>query len=111
MFYDTRRYLLKRGAVAVFRPYELHYGESADLGDYERYVVNFSEEYIKKVLGSEEKAADILSQIKSGIFYLSESQTEFIFTLLLLTTYALRMSQIRRHRLILFMSSAQWSRL
>lgn len=111
MFYDTRRYLLKRGAVAVFRPYELHYGESADLGDYERCVVNFSEEYIKKVLGSEEKAADILSQIKSGIFYLSESQTEFIFTLLLLTTYALRMSQIRRHRLILFMSSAQWSRL
>ena len=102
---------MKRGAVAVFRPYELHYGESADLGDYERCVVNFSEEYIKKVLGSEEKAADILSQIKSGIFYLSESQTEFIFTLLLLTTYALRMSQIRRHRLILFMSSAQWSRL
>ena len=48
------------------------------MGDYERYVVNFSEEYIKKVLGSEEKAADILSQIKSGIFYLSESQTAFV---------------------------------
>ncbi len=81
MFYDNQRYLLKRGAVAIFKPYELHYGESADLGCYERYVVNFSEEYIGKVLGKTDDAKDILSRIGSGIFCLSESQTVFLSVL------------------------------
>ncbi len=81
MLYDGKRYRLKRGAVAVFKPYELHYGESADLGYYERYVVNFSEEYVEKILGGKNEAEDILSRINSGIFYLSERQTVFVSVL------------------------------
>lgn len=78
MFYGSHRYLVTKGAVAVFKPYELHYGESADLEYYERYAVNFTDEYVEKVLGSKTEADKLLSRMKSGIFYLSERQTAFL---------------------------------
>lgn len=73
LFLKDTQYLLKKGDIAVMLPYELHYGESAQQTYYERYTVNFKENYLETVLGDEGKS--LLSGLHTGVMTLPKEQS------------------------------------
>ncbi len=73
LFLKDTQYLLKKGDIAVMLPYELHYGESAQQTYYERYTVNFKENYLETVLGEEGKS--LLSGLHTGVMTLPKEQS------------------------------------
>lgn len=50
LFCDNYCYSLKRGSMAVFEPFEIHYAESRESDFYERYVINFRLEALAPLL-------------------------------------------------------------
>lgn len=56
LFFNDVCYTLKRGDLAVIRPFELHYAESGNSPFYERYVLNFNPDQLSVILSeSDEK--------------------------------------------------------
>lgn len=54
MFCDNVCHILERGDMALFEPFVIHYGESKESDYYERYVINFRMDILKKVLNDDE---------------------------------------------------------
>ena len=73
-FFDNFCYTLKRGDIAVFKPFELHYARSEECEYYERYVVNFSKDSFSGIL-TDSEIYMLFEKLESGIIHLDEEQT------------------------------------
>lgn len=77
IFYDNICYTLERGDMAIFKPFDIHYAESRESDYYERYVLNFREEFLLKILSSEEKHL-LFGKINPCVVHLTEEQTQIM---------------------------------
>lgn len=78
IFYDNICYTLERGDLAIFKPFDIHYAESRESDYYERYVLNFREESLSKILSSEEKYL-LFEKINPCVVHLEEEETQILF--------------------------------
>lgn len=78
LFYDNICYILERGDVAIFKPFDIHYTESREADYYERYVLNFGEHVLSSIL-SESELHFLLEKINGCVIHLDEEQTEKIY--------------------------------
>ena len=78
IFYDNICYTLERGDLAIFKPFDIHYAESREFDYYERYVLNFRDEKLSKILSSEEKYI-LFEKINSCVVRLNEEQTQILY--------------------------------
>lgn len=74
LFYDNFCYILERGDMAVFKPFDIHYAESREADYYERYVLNFQEDELNSIL-SESELHYLLEKIDGCVIHLNEKQT------------------------------------
>lgn len=74
LFYDNVCYILERGDIVIFKPFDIHYAESREVDYYERYVLNFQESVLKSILNESELNL-LLKKITGGVIHLSEEQT------------------------------------
>ena len=78
VFYDNICYTLERGDIIIFKPFELHYAESRDSDFYERYVLNFREEGLSKILTGEEKYL-LFEKLVPCVVRLNETRTKILY--------------------------------
>ncbi len=78
VFYDNICYTLERGDLIIFKPFELHYAESRDSKFFARYVLNFREDGLSKILTNEEKYL-LLEKLVSCVVHLTETQTKTLY--------------------------------
>lgn len=73
VFLDNICYTLKRGDVAIFNPFDIHYAQSREADYYERYVLNFKEDLLMKILSREETGI-LLEKFPSCVLHLPERE-------------------------------------
>lgn len=78
LFYDNTCYILKRGDLAVLKPFDIHYSESREADCYERYVLNFKEDNLSKILSDGEKTL-LLDKLIPCVIHLTEEQTKKLY--------------------------------
>ncbi len=79
MFFNDVRYTLRRGDMAVIRPFELHSAESGDFPFYERYVLNFKPSHLAPIL-SEGEQKQFFSGFTSRLLHLDDAQLDIIYS-------------------------------
>lgn len=80
MYLSDKKYLLDKGTLVFLTPHVLHYGQSEELEYYERYTVNFTKDFLKKIIGAE--ADTLFSTIDTCIIHLDEYQNSLVSGLL-----------------------------
>ena len=70
LFHNNICHALTRGDVVLLSPFEIHYGQSMESDYYERYVINFSGDFLKSIL-SREELLSLLDSLHSCIVHLS----------------------------------------
>ena len=78
VFYDNICYTLERGDLIIFKPFAIHYAESRESDYYERYVLNFHEKNLSKILTNDEKYL-LLEKINSCVVHLTVEQTKILY--------------------------------
>lgn len=78
LFCDNICYTMERGDLAIFTPFDIHYGESRDADYYERYVLNFKPESLACILNKEEQYL-LLKKLEPCVLHLTEEQTKKAF--------------------------------
>lgn len=73
LFYDGICHELKPMDMFIMKPYEMHYTQSLSSDFYARYLVNFSETHLEKLLTPLECQL-ILDKLESGIIHLNQEQ-------------------------------------
>ncbi len=74
LFCGDRCCTLERGDMAIFEPFVIHYAQSRDADEYERYVVNFRPSELLSVLSQGE--ADMLcKKLSTSVIHLDEDET------------------------------------
>lgn len=81
MFCDNVCHILERGDMALLEPFVIHYGESRDSDYYERYVLNFRKDVLKRVL-NEDELLFLEGKLKSCVVHLSEEQLQSMINIL-----------------------------
>ena len=76
-FYNDICYTLRRGDVAVIKPFELHCAESTEMNFYERYALNFRPEDLDCVL-SEQETAQLFDNLNSKLLHLNDEQFDIV---------------------------------
>ena len=79
LFYNDMCHTLKRGDLAVIRPFELHYAESGDAEFYERYVLNFKPSQLEPIL-SENESKLLFNSFNSRLLHLNEEQLQTVYS-------------------------------
>lgn len=86
LFYDNICYTLQRGDMAILKPFDIHYAESREVDNYERYVINFQLEKLSVLLNKAE--IHMLSEkISPGVIHLDEEQTQTMYDYFTKTDY------------------------
>lgn len=80
VFINDKAWNINGGCVELIRPFEFHYSCPGDYPEYERYVLNFSKNYIADVL-SEEEHQMALSVFQKHLLILSEEEKKELVTL------------------------------
>lgn len=75
IFFDNMCYALERGDLVILKPFDIHYAESKESDYYERYVLNFREEVLKRILSGEEMSM-LTNKLGSCVVHLNEEQSE-----------------------------------
>lgn len=75
LYLDNICYTLERGDVAVLRPFDIHYAKSCEADYYERYVLNFQENFLLEVLNREEVCI-LLDKLSSCVIHLPNAEAE-----------------------------------
>jgi len=78
LFLDDICYTLKKGDLAILKPFELHYTERGITNDYERYVLNFSPKNLSFLL-SEAEIHMLFEKLDSCVVHLSDEQFQTIY--------------------------------
>ena len=86
LFYNDMCYTLKRGDLAIIRPFELHYAESGDANFYERYVLNFKPSQLAPIL-SESESKLLFNSFNSRLLHLDEEQLQTVYSSFKLIDY------------------------
>ncbi|MCX7714228.1 MAG: AraC family transcriptional regulator [Clostridia bacterium] len=76
LFYDNIHYTLERGDMVILKPFDIHYAESREVDYYERYVLNFQPDVLRKILTDEEVYFLLEEKIHPCVVHLSPSDTE-----------------------------------
>lgn len=79
LFHDNICHMLERGSLVIFAPFDIHYAQSREANNYERYVLNFRESDLDDILTAEERFM-LLDKLKAGVIKLSEEQTKETIT-------------------------------
>lgn len=77
-FYNDICYTLKRGDVAIIKPFELHCGESREVEFYERYVLNFKPETLECILPPSE-IRTLFKSFNSTLLHLNNEQFDVVY--------------------------------
>ncbi len=73
LFFEGVCHILKPGDLFILKPFEMHYTQSMDAEFYGRYMVNFSEGFLEKLLTPLE-CSRITDKLQSCIIHFSEEQ-------------------------------------
>lgn len=71
LFCDDVCYNLKQGDLVILKPFVLHYMESRELKNYERYVMNFSSDKLDFILSDEEKK-QLFGNLENTVIHLDD---------------------------------------
>lgn len=76
-FYNNKCYNLKRGDIAIIRPFELHCAESCDVEFYERYVINFRPDMLSCIL-TDSEISSLFKDFNPTLLHLDEDQLKLV---------------------------------
>lgn len=79
LFYNDINYTLRRGDIAIIKPFELHCAESADVEFYERYVLNFNPEKLLTIL-TETELKMLFDDFNSKLIHLNDIQFDIVYS-------------------------------
>ncbi len=79
VFFGDNCYLMKRGDIAVIKPFELHTADSCDVEFYERYVINFNTEDFKCIL-TESEIKLLFQDFNSKLLHFEEYEFNNLYT-------------------------------
>ncbi|MBQ7573325.1 MAG: helix-turn-helix transcriptional regulator [Clostridia bacterium] len=78
IFFGDNCYRMKRGDMAVIKPFELHTAESCDVEFYERYVINFNVDDFKCIL-SDNEIKLIFKDFNSNLLHFEEHEFNILY--------------------------------